>query len=98
MPDPSRADKSALTRPPLNPVHETAPCADKPTGGVPPSGGAAEGTLDFLAKAEAADELGRLAHYRVLKELGRGGMGCVLVAEDAKRQRQGALKGVVTEL
>lgn len=46
----------------------------------------------FLRPAEAPGELGRLAHYRVLKELGRGGMGMVFEAEDTQLQRLVALK------
>jgi hypothetical protein len=38
--------------------------------------------LDFLAKPQAADELGRLGSYRVRKVLGAGAMGVVLQADD----------------
>ena len=38
--------------------------------------------IDFLAPPQAADELGRLGGYRVLKVLGHGGMGVVFEAED----------------
>jgi hypothetical protein len=37
-------------------------------------------------------ELGRLAHYRVLRPLGAGGMGVVLQAEDVRLHRPVALK------
>jgi serine/threonine protein kinase len=52
----------------------------------------AKNTYEFLEPAESKDELGRLAHYRVLRELGRGGMGYVFQAEDAKLKRSVALK------
>jgi Leucine-rich repeat (LRR) protein len=48
--------------------------------------------LDFLAPAEQPDELGRLAHYRVLRLLGEGGMGLVFQAEDTLLRRLVALK------
>src|SRR5690242_5112183 len=38
-------------------------------------GGAADGSpLDFLAPPESPEYLGRLGHYDVLEEIGRGGM------------------------
>ena len=43
--------------------------------------------LGFLAPPAGPDEIGRLAHYRVLKVLGQGGMGIVLLAEDTQLQR-----------
>ncbi|MBI2804499.1 MAG: SUMF1/EgtB/PvdO family nonheme iron enzyme [Planctomycetes bacterium] len=48
--------------------------------------------LEYLQPAQKPDELGRLAHYRVLKVLGRGGMGTVFMAEDTKLHRIVALK------
>jgi serine/threonine protein kinase/predicted ATPase len=48
--------------------------------------------LSFLSTALHPDELGRLAQYRVLKILGQGGMGVVLLAEDTRLQRPVALK------
>jgi WD40 repeat protein len=46
----------------------------------------------LLAPPQAPGELGRLAHYRVLGVLGRGGMGFVLHAEDTQLRRPVALK------
>ncbi len=45
-----------------------------------------------LAPPEALDEIGRLSTYRVLREIGRGGMGVVFEAEDTQLRRRVALK------
>src|SRR5207253_10658196 len=55
-------------------------------------------TYDFLAAAEEPDELGRLAHYRVLQPIGVGGMGMVFLAQDTRLKRQVALKVIKPEL
>jgi serine/threonine protein kinase/predicted ATPase len=55
-------------------------------------------SLSFLSPALEPDELGRLAHYRVLKVLGQGGMGVVLLAEDTHLQRPVALKVIRPEI
>lgn len=60
----------------------------------------AQGTeaFDFLAPAQNADELGRLGPYRVLKVLGRGGMGVVFLAEDTRLDGTVALKAMLPGL
>ena len=52
----------------------------------------------FLAPPQAKDEIGRLAQYRVLKLLGRGGMGMVFQAEDTQLRRPVALKVMLPEV
>ena len=49
-------------------------------------------SFDFLEASQNLDELGRLAQYRVLKVLGKGGMGTVFMAEDTRLHRIVALK------
>jgi WD40 repeat protein/serine/threonine protein kinase len=59
---------------------------------------ATEEFLSFLGPPQDAGELGRLGGYRVLKVLGKGGMGLVLRAEDPRLKRAVALKVMRPEL
>jgi urea transport system substrate-binding protein len=52
----------------------------------------------FLSPSQESDEIGRLGTYRVLKVLGKGGMGTVFQAEDLLLQRMVALKVMKPEM
>jgi formylglycine-generating enzyme required for sulfatase activity/predicted Ser/Thr protein kinase len=53
---------------------------------------------DFLAPPQAADELGRLGGFRILKVLGHGGMGVVFQGEDPRLGRKVAIKAMLPHL
>jgi serine/threonine protein kinase len=48
--------------------------------------------LDFLERGREAGDLGQLGHYRILKQIGEGGMGTVFHAVDTKVDREVAVK------
>ena len=54
--------------------------------------------LNFLMPASDASYLGRIAHFDIMREIGRGGMGIVLEAFDSKLQRPVAIKILSPEL
>lgn len=57
-----------------------------------------EVSLSFLQPASDPTYLGRLAHFDVMRIIGRGGMGIVLEAFDSRLQRQVAIKVLDPEL
>ena len=54
--------------------------------------------LGFLSPSDQPGSIGRLGHYEVLEEIGRGGMGIVLRAFDQRLHRVVAVKVMAGEL
>jgi serine/threonine protein kinase len=83
---PNPPNATPATRDGTDATHQH-PAAARPAGGLP-----------FLSPPQQLGELGRLGPYRVLAELGRGGMGVVFLAEETALKRRVALKVMLPEV
>lgn len=54
--------------------------------------------LEFLERCDTPDRLGLLAHYEILDNIGRGGMGIVLRGVDMRLKRAVAIKVLAPQL
>jgi urea transport system substrate-binding protein len=92
MTDPTNDQKSGATDP-LNPQegHSGTSVNSDPSQNTFPDLPVSK-EFTFLGPPEGPDEIGRLAGYRILRTIGRGGMGVVFEAQDPVLMRHVAIK------
>src|SRR5262245_54645659 len=71
---------------------------ERSPSGVPADGSPSSATFAFLDPPRAPADVGGLAHYRVRRCIGEGGMGLVFEGEDTDLLRPVALKVIRPEL
>jgi serine/threonine protein kinase len=74
------------------------PVAGPPPCATNPGRSAGVRRFEFLGPPRAEGELGWLAHYRVRRLIGEGGIGLVFLAEDTQLSRSVALKVIKPEM
>jgi serine/threonine protein kinase len=88
--DPEPPPPTTISQLPAKPTSELSGADVSTDSDVPLA--VAPKQFDFLAPPQQPGELGRLGHFRILKLLGKGGMGLVFQAEDTSLERLVALK------